>query len=49
MSKSEQDLRQKQLAHISNQHPCFGKGPGMNRGRVHLPVDRLGRREIPRR
>lgn len=26
------------LEHVANRHPCFGGGPGMNRGRVHLPV-----------
>jgi nitrogen fixation protein NifB len=26
------------LAHMANRHPCFGGGPNMNRGRVHLPV-----------
>ena len=26
------------LAHVANRHPCFGGGPNMNRGRVHLPV-----------
>ena len=26
------------LEHISNQHPCFGKGPNLNKGRIHLPV-----------
>ena len=26
------------LEHISNQNPCFGKGPNLNKGRIHLPV-----------
>lgn len=26
------------LEHISNLHPCFGKGPNLNKGRIHLPV-----------
>ncbi|MGM9677375.1 MAG: radical SAM protein [Butyricicoccus sp.] len=26
------------LEHIANRHPCFGGGPNINRGRVHLPV-----------
>lgn len=26
------------LVHVANRHPCFGGGPNMNRGRVHLPV-----------
>lgn len=30
--------REDRLAHMANRHPCFGGGPNMNRGRVHLPV-----------
>jgi len=26
------------LEHITNLHPCFGKGPNLNKGRIHIPV-----------
>ena len=31
-------IKQSRLMHRANRHPCFGGGPNMNRGRVHLPV-----------
>lgn len=33
-----ESLKCNRLAHVANRHPCFGGGPNMNRGRVHLPV-----------
>lgn len=31
-------MKQTRLSHMANRHPCFGGGPNMNKGRVHLPV-----------
>lgn len=37
-SKKELPELKDPLEHISNLHPCFGKGPNLNKGRIHLPV-----------
>lgn len=36
--EASQAARCDRLAQVANLHPCFGGGPNMNRGRVHLPV-----------
>lgn len=38
VSKDIDAMRASRLEHLANRHPCFGGGPNMNRGRVHLPV-----------
>ncbi|MBA4700606.1 MAG: radical SAM protein [Ruminococcus sp.] len=32
------EQNKEKLAYVSNRHPCFGQGPNVNKGRVHLPV-----------
>lgn len=38
VSESPEAIRRERLTYVANRHPCFGGGPNMNRGRVHLPV-----------
>lgn len=38
MNSTFVEQEKEKLEHISNRHPCFGGGPNMNKGRVHLPV-----------
>ncbi len=37
-SETPETIRCERLMHVANRHPCFGGGPNMNRGRIHLPV-----------
>ncbi|ROR28212.1 nitrogen fixation protein NifB [Mobilisporobacter senegalensis] len=38
MNSTFVEQEKERLEYISNRHPCFGGGPNMNKGRVHLPV-----------